>query len=181
MSRPRRIWIWTALAAIAAGLIVGVMVLNPVWRIQTRYPTAKLSFYEFDSPRTYWWTQFTDRLGIRGISSSRYVNVQIDGHEGVLDLDDFTEVTELSISNSKVVDISSYWERPGRLSCPVFHSCDFSELPSDQRRRLAPFAPNPDRPDLYPNSLWIPFESRFPPELPSEEEIGEQDAPSNGG
>lgn len=151
-----------------------VTALNPVWRIQTRYPTAKLSFYEIDSPRTYWWTQFSDSLGIRGISSNRHLNVQIEDHEGGLDLDDFTEVTELSISNSKVVDISAYWERPGRLSCPVFHSCDFSELPADQRRRLAPYAPSPDRPDLYPNSLWIPFESRFPPTRPSEEKIGEQ-------
>ncbi|MEQ1842372.1 MAG: hypothetical protein ABL994_18370, partial [Verrucomicrobiales bacterium] len=79
--------------------------------------------------------------------------------------DHLTDVSELWISNSRVVDISAYYKHPGNLTYPVFESCDLSGLPEEQRGWLAPYAPNPEHPEIYSNTFHIPYESRYHPEL----------------
>lgn len=146
---------------LALGLLIslGLTVLNPAWVLRQRFPSAVLHINRIDSPERYFWAEFGELIGIPMSAPNRYLNVEIDHYQGDLSLDDLTEVSSLHISNSRVVDISAYVRKPGLLMCPVFKDCDFTGLPDSQRDWLARYAPNPESPDAYPNTFWIPFES----------------------
>lgn len=158
-----RVLMGILLLAIPLGALARLTLFNPAWMIQMRYPMATLHINRINSPNTYWWAEFGENLGIPMTAPDRYLNVAIDRHHGDLDLHHLTDASELWISNSRVVDLSAYYLHPGNLSCPVFESCDLSGLPEEQRVWLAPYAPNPEHPEIYPNTLHIPYESRYRP------------------
>lgn len=134
-------------------------VLNSAWVVSQRFPSAVLHINRIDSPERYLWAEFGELIGIPMSAPNRYLNVAIDHFQGELTLADLTEVSELHISNSRVVDLSAYVRKPGVLMCPVFKDCDFTGLPDSQRHWLARYAPNPEHPDAYPNTFWIPLEA----------------------
>jgi hypothetical protein len=133
-------------------------VLNPAWVIKHRYPSAKCSINQIDTPDFDFWATVGEFLGIQISSSSCYLNVEIDHYPGEVRLDDFRDATELHVHHSRVIDISAYYNQPGRLTCPLFTACDFAGLPKIQRRLLSSYRPNPDRPEAYPDTVWIRFE-----------------------
>ena len=158
MSKTLKLLSGALLVAIVGLLGARLTVLNPAWVIKHRYPSAKCSINRIDTPDFDFWATVGEFLGIQISSSSCYLNVEIEQYPGELRLDDFRDVTELHVHNSRVIDISAYYNQPGRLTCPLFTACDFAGLPEIQRRLLSSYTPNPERPDAYPDTVWIPFE-----------------------
>lgn len=165
MTRKLRVLIGTLLLAVPVATVVRLTLCNPAWMIRMRYPMAMLHINRINSPDSYWWAEIGEKLGIPMTAPDRYLNVTIDHYPGDLSLDDLTEVCELRVSHTRVVDISAYFSRPAMLTCPVFEACDFSGLPDYQHKWLALYSTSPERPDAYPDTFWIPYESRHHPDL----------------
>lgn len=131
-----------------------ITILNPAWVIARKYPNATVTVYTVNSPDPHFWSMLARAFGIPMTDPDRALKVSIVGSSELLRLDDFAGADELTISASKIADISAFVRRGARLSDAVFVDCDFSHLRSEQRTLLKPHSTS------VPNSFYIPYEEK---------------------
>ena len=157
MKRIRRLHLVVVsgvLASFAGYLCARITLFNPAWQIGMRYPHAKIELGIVNSPDPYFWSSFAALFGIKMTDPDHYLMVTIDRHPKEVKLGPLADADELTVSNSRVTDISAFCKKGSTLSQCVFVNCDFSGLPAAQRTLLEP--------DLSTelNSFYIPYSKK---------------------
>ncbi len=153
----KRIFKILCIAIFLAPFMYGVCkitILNPAWVIGIKYPEAKRQLQTVNSPDIHPWPMIAGLLGVVMADPDHALIVTLDGCSAPIQLDDFISADELYIKNSKISDISEYWNTSARLGRAVFINCDFTSLPEDQRKLLIPWK------DKIPNSYCVPYETK---------------------
>jgi hypothetical protein len=166
MKRAIKILFITLLVAPVIYIAAKITILNPAWVIGMKYPNAERQLHTVNSPDLHVWSAISGLFGVPMTDPDHSLTVTINRHPTLVRLDDFTGADELYVRDSKVSDISAYWDSTARLSGAVFIGCDFTSMPQEQRALLKPYS------DKVPDSYYVPYETK---------KKAEQDGRGNGG
>jgi len=154
MKRALKILIIALLAAPFIYVAAKITIFNPAWIIGVKYPDAERQLHTVNSPDLHLWSAIAGLFGIPMTDPDHSLTVTINRHPSLVRLDDFTGADELYVRDSKISDISAYWNSNARLSGAVFIGCDFASMPQEQRELLKPYS------DKVPDSYYVPYDTK---------------------